>query len=74
MRDIPLTNMAGLPAEQREALAHQIAAEPTLADVLAGARAARPPRVVAEIVTQDEYTHDVVVSLHGDRWLVYDTT
>jgi hypothetical protein len=46
----------------------------TLADVLAWARRATPPRQVAEIVTQDEYTHDVVLRADGDHFLVFDTT
>jgi hypothetical protein len=29
---------------------------------------------LVEIVTQDEYTHDVVVRAEGERHLVYDTT
>lgn len=33
-----------------------------------------PPRAPVEIVTQDEYTHDVVLELAGDCYLVYDTT
>jgi hypothetical protein len=45
----------------------------TLADLLAwGAR--QSPRVqVAEIVTQDEYTHDVVLP-YGSIYLSFDTT
>lgn len=27
-----------------------------------------------EVVTQDEYTHDVVLEWTDGRWLVYDTT
>ena len=45
----------------------------TLADLLAWA-ARQVPRVeVAEIVTQDEYTHDVVLPF-GERYLSFDTT
>jgi hypothetical protein len=29
---------------------------------------------LVEIVTQDEYTHDVVVAAGPARWLVFDTT
>jgi hypothetical protein len=28
---------------------------------------------LVEVVTQDEYTHDVVVAA-GERWIVFDTT
>ena len=45
----------------------------TLADLLAWA-ARQVPRVeVAEIVTQDEYTHDVVLPF-AERYLSFDTT
>jgi hypothetical protein len=49
----------------------------TLGQVLAWA-ATKPkadflPRTVAEVVTQDEFTHDVVVS-YKNLFLVYDTT
>jgi hypothetical protein len=45
----------------------------TLADLL-GWAARQTPRVeVAEIVTQDEYTHDVVVPF-GSVYLSFDTT
>lgn len=27
-----------------------------------------------EVVTQDEYTHDVVIAAPPARWLVFDTT
>jgi hypothetical protein len=44
----------------------------TLGDVLdwARARGLTPPSVV----TQDEYTHDVVLATGGGNWLVFDTT
>jgi hypothetical protein len=48
-----------------------------LSDVLAWA-AAKPkadvhPRIVAEVITQDEFTHDVIVP-YREVFLVYDTT
>jgi hypothetical protein len=46
----------------------------TLADVLAWARAQMPPRTVTEIVTQDEYTHDVVIPFDGSHFLAFDAT
>ena len=45
----------------------------TLEHVLVWTRSASPPHCVAEIVTQDEYTHDVVVDTH-DCFVVFDTT
>ena len=76
MREIPLHDYAQLPAPERAALAEQLATQRTLADVLRWAQAQRPPVTIAEIVTQDEYTHDVVLPLEPDRplYLAYDTT
>ena len=54
-----------------------IAGHKGLKDVLAWA-ADKPkkdvhPQIVAEVITQDEFTHDVVVP-YRDIFLVYDTT
>ena len=46
----------------------------TMADVLSWARAQSPPRLVADIVTQDEYTHDVVIPFDDSHFLVFDAT
>jgi len=46
----------------------------TVADVLGWARAQSPPRLVAEIVTQDEYTHDIVLPFDGSHFLAFDAT
>ncbi len=54
-----------------------IASHKGLADVLAWA-ATKPrsdvhPQTVAEVITQDEFTHDVIVP-YRNVFLVYDTT
>ena len=46
----------------------------TLAAVLEWLRAQDPARRVAEIVTQDEYTHDVTVPWAERVFLVFDAT
>lgn len=46
----------------------------TLAGVLEWLRIQEPPKSVAEIVTQDEYTHDVVVPWSERLVLVFDAT
>lgn len=76
MREIPLHDYAGLPAPEAAALQARVAAQRTLADVLRWAAAQRPPVAIAEIVTQDEYTHDVVLPLAAGQplFLAYDTT
>jgi hypothetical protein len=55
-------------------LLDELAPLTTLADVLRWGFAARPPREVVEVIVQDEYTHDVVVTGPDDRFLVFDTT
>jgi hypothetical protein len=46
----------------------------TLAAVLDWLRGQNPPRRVAEIVTQDEYTHDVIVPWAERLFLAFDAT
>lgn len=76
MREIPLHDYAGLSGPEASALRERVAAQRTLAHVLRWAAAQSPPASVAEIVTQDEYTHDVVLPLDPARrlFLAYDTT
>ena len=76
MREIPLHDHAGLPAPEAAELRARVAAQRTLADVLRWAAAQQPPVAISDIVTQDEYTHDVVLPLGADRplFLAYDTT
>lgn len=73
-RQVPLTSIGRVPSELVSQLARELSGLLTLADVLAWARRATPPRQVVEIVTQDEYTHDVVLTLDGSRFLVFDAT
>ena len=46
----------------------------TLGPLLAWLRAQDPPRIIREIVTQDEYTHDVIVPWSERLFLVFDAT
>jgi hypothetical protein len=72
-----LTNLAELPENEFAALEKQLAEHKTLQRVLIWA-SAQPkedfiPQIVAEVVTQDEFTHDCIVP-YKDLFLVYDTT
>ena len=65
----PLTDHAGLGAEALAAVRADVETHATLERVLAFTRGAAD-----EIVTQDEYTHDVVVRYRDTGlYLVYDT-
>jgi hypothetical protein len=46
----------------------------TLADLLAWCARQAPRAKVAEIITQDEYTHDVVLPFVQGTYLSFDTT
>jgi hypothetical protein len=74
MRPIPLHDHATLPAAERAALTAAVQTLRTLADVLAWAPSQTPSWSVVEIVTQDEYTHDVVLEAMGRPYLAFDTT
>ena len=70
---IPLIDYARLDASERDALARAIAPHTTLELALDWARTLTPPRGVESVLTQDEYTHDVLIP-YGSRYLVYDTS
>jgi hypothetical protein len=46
----------------------------TLADVVAWAARRTPRATLADVVVQDEFTHDVVVDLGDGRAAVFDAT
>jgi hypothetical protein len=46
----------------------------TLEEVVRWSLALEPKRMIASVVIQDEYTHDVVLPYSEGVYLVYDTT
>jgi hypothetical protein len=73
MSEIPLIDYANLDEPTRRRLATVVATQTSLERALNWGRAQRPPTDVESILTQDEYTHDVLIPFEG-RYLVYDTT
>ncbi len=71
---LALLDHSALPDAGRVALAAAVAPLETLADVVAFCAARTPQAAIAEVVIQDEFTHDVVVSIGGGRSLVFDAT
>jgi len=72
-----IINLADLPEKQFTKLESELAEHKTLGQVLTWANS-QPKKdfllqVVAEVITQDEFTHDVVIP-YKDLFLVYDTT
>lgn len=64
---LPLHDRAGLTASQQQALVAVLGSQRILQDVVRW-------RLVASVVVQDEYTHDVVVPWEDGLYLAYDTT
>ncbi|HWT02385.1 MAG TPA: hypothetical protein VN256_19190 [Pyrinomonadaceae bacterium] len=73
-----IRNYAGLNATQLAAIEGELGGQRGLQDVISWgvneASGATSPRVVAEVVVQDEYTHDAIVPWRDSLVLVYDTT
>lgn len=67
-------DLAGLEPDALAQLQSALAPVRTLGDLLDWARHRDPPVRVDDIVTQDEYTHDVLVPLDPPRWLAFDVT
>ena len=72
-----ITDLANLSAIDFAKLEKVLAKHKTLGQVLTWASSQTKkdfrPQIVAEVVTQDEFTHDVVIP-YKDLFLVYDTT
>jgi hypothetical protein len=71
------TNLSSLSDREFELLAEQLDRHTGLNQVISWA-AAQPkehvhPQFVADVITQDEFTHDVIVPFQN-VFLVYDTT
>jgi hypothetical protein len=70
-----ITARAAEPVEQRviDAATEAFAAYHTLADLMRWCERQQPRAQVTEIITQHEYTHDVVLPF-GQVFLAFDTT
>ena len=73
MSETPLVDYANLDEPTRVRLANIVASQSSLQAVLDWGRQQVPRVDIDSILTQDEYTHDVVIPFEG-RYLVYDTT
>jgi hypothetical protein len=71
---IPLHERTVLGDEDRLGLERSVRPLSTLEAVLRWGFAQRPAATVAEVVVQDEFTHDVVLSWRPEHWLVFGTT
>lgn len=73
-----VVNRANLSAEQLAGVESELSGQRNLDDVMRWALAHAPGvftrAVVAGVVVQDEFTHDVIVPWRDNLVLVYDTT
>jgi hypothetical protein len=70
----PVENRANLPAEEFAALAAAVAAHRSVKHALDWLLGMTPPVPPADLVTQDEFSHDVLFAYPTGCWLVYDCT
>ena len=74
MREVGVEAVGRVAEATRARFERELHARHALGEVLEWLRAQRPERHVADIVTQDEYTHDVIVRWDDESWLAFDTT
>lgn len=74
MREVPVSAASSIPDHEQSWFKGQLGSQRTLGDVFDWMRRQSPARTVTEILTQDEYTHDVVVEWNPHRFLVFDAT
>lgn len=70
-------NQCGLSSERLSEVEALIPAQENLKDLMEWAQvspASFIPQVVANVIVQDEFTHDVIVPWRDGLVLVYDTT
>ena len=71
---LPIENRAGLPAAEFDPLAAVLATHRSIKHAVDWLAGHMPPLGLAGMVTQDEFSHDILVAYPGGVWLVYDST
>jgi hypothetical protein len=74
MRTVPVSVPSGFRHEKLDGLVAALEHQRTLGDVMSWLRTLDPPRSIGDIVTQDEYTHDVIAAIDDTLVLAFDTT
>jgi hypothetical protein len=71
---IPVIDLARVAPATLATLRSDLDAAQNLADVLVWARTLTPPVPTPVVVTQDEYTHDVLIPWRDGLLLAFDVT
>jgi hypothetical protein len=74
MAPLAVCDYARIAEPERAFIERSFGSFSMLSQVLEWGRDLAPPVVVDEIITMDEYTHDVLVKLPNARYLAFDTT
>jgi hypothetical protein len=70
----PEARAEAFAAMERDSILREVEGLSTLAGVLRWATARTPRAEFVDVVIQDEYTHDVVIRVGAETFLVFDTT
>ena len=74
-RRVPVRILADAAAHpELDGIVPVLESHATVEHVLEWCRSRTPPADLADVVVQDEFTHDLVLALVGDLYAVYDTT
>jgi hypothetical protein len=69
-----IENRTSLPVEEIGQLLSTVASHTSMKHALDWLLAQSPPLGLTDMVTQDEFSHDFLIALPGELWLVYDST
>lgn len=74
MSTVPIENRANLPPDAFDRLAAALASQRSVKHAVDWLASHRPPIAPEDLVTQDEYSHDLIVAYPGGLYLSYDST
>ena len=74
MLQLPVENRAALDSPGFAAIVEIVSQHRSIKHALDWMLEQTPPLELADMVTQDEYSHDFLIAYPGGRWLVYDST
>jgi hypothetical protein len=71
---IAVENRSGLGDEELLRITSALASHRSIKQAVDWLTAHDPPLAPTGMVTQDEYSHDIIVAYPGGLWVVYDST
>jgi hypothetical protein len=71
---INVENRAGLDDELFSSILREISGQSSIRHVVQWLGRHQPPRKIEDMVTQDEFSHDIIVPYREGLFLVYDST